>query len=441
MKTDPRKPQKSTGEATSPAVEGLVLSRELWRQISSKLKGDGVRPVSRQGAKPCAALTGRLRNGIFLIQGWRPTSRPTPADIPLYIAADPARLAQPSPASVLQVIAVWSGKGKAPPQFYRPAFSGDPIDEVFCIVFDPHADPFASVEGIFDTRVLEDKTVTIIGLGSFGSFCAEQLVRNAVLLFRLVDFDRLEPRNIARHIGVPDDLGQYKTVVTAERLRAINPRCKIRSYEADITQSPQVLQSAVRGSDLVLVCTDNNPSRYHINACCLRLGVPAVYAGAYERAFGGMVLRVIPGQTPCYDCVYGNVLKTLGAPPSDPSNGPIPYSQVQNATELKAEPGLSIDAHMITLIQAKMALLTLLRDTETSLDDFPRDLIFWGNRKQWIFPEPLYCKFAQTTFRHDCFTCNSIKLKKKDREAYCDRAQTIIQSAQLHPDIFGRKEQ
>jgi len=251
-----------------------------------------------------------------------------------------------------------------------------------------------------------------------------------------VDFDRLEIHNLARHTCGLHDLGRFKTEAVADRIRDVNPAAQIRTHEEDIVKTPGLLEEVVASSDLVLVCTDNNASRYAINEECLRRGTPAIYAGAYERAFGGMIMRVIPGETPCYDCVVGAVQKSLPELPK--RKGPIAYSEIENASEFKAEPGLCIDVHMIALIQAKMALLTLLRGTDSSLEDFPAHLIFWGNRKEWIFPEPLYCKFANTSFRSDCPTCEAIKAEKALTEGKQAGVSVAIEQAAYDPNLFRR---
>lgn len=295
---------------------------------------------------------------------------------------------------------------------------------------------FSRIEGLFETRKLSGKTVAIVGLGTGGSTCADELARCAVDRFVLVDFDRLKIHNLARHTCGMRDIGRFKTEAVADRIRDVNPEAQIKTYEKDIVKEPGLLEEVVSGSDLVLVCTDNNASRYAINEECLRRGTPAIYAGAYERAFGGMIMRVIPGQTPCYDCVVGAVQQSLPELPT--RKGPIAYSEIDDASEFKAEPGLGIDVHMIALIQAKMALLTLLRGTDSSLEDFPADLIFWGNRKEWIFPEPLYCKFANTSFRSDCPTCQAIKTEMAGLSATAEAAQTIMEDAVYDPSLFKK---
>jgi len=293
---------------------------------------------------------------------------------------------------------------------------------------------FSRVEGIFETRALSGKRVTIIGLGTGGSVCADQLARCAVDQFRLVDFDRLEIHNVARHTCGCSDIGRFKTEAVADRIRDVNQQAKVETFEEDVVKNPDLLEKVISGSSLVLACTDNNRSRYAINETCLRLDVPAVYAGAYERAFGGFVMRVVPGKTPCYDCVYGALQQSLGAAPHKP--GPIAYSELEDASEFKAEPGLCVDVHMIALIQSKMALLTLLRGTNSKLEDFPADFLLWGNRKEWIFPEPLYCKFAKTSFRKDCPTCEAACLRGEELAKASEEARKIIASAEYDPGIL-----
>ena len=72
---------------------------------------------------------------------------------------------------------------------------------------------FAAIAGLIDIDVLANKRVTIIGLGRMGQPVVEQLVRHGVGMgphgrLRLIDGDRIEPRNIvgtgyrASHVGM-----------------------------------------------------------------------------------------------------------------------------------------------------------------------------------------------------------------------------------------------
>lgn len=267
-----------------------------------------------------------------------------------------------------------------------------------------HESVFSRVDDIFESQLLFEKRVAVFGVGSLGSFCVEELVRCGVGEFRLVDFDRLEAHNIARHTCDLRDLGKLKTAGVAERVLAVNPEATIKAVEADICASPAVVDEILADADLGLVCTDNNASRFLVNSTAVALGVPVIYAGAYERGFGGHILRCVPRETPCYECVIGGVMATLGDLP-EPKKGAVPYLGAGQENEFVAEPGLGLDVRFIALIQAKMALLTLLRGTSSKLVDFPSDLVFWGNQKEWIFPEPLYAQFASTSYRKGCSAC------------------------------------
>ncbi len=264
------------------------------------------------------------------------------------------------------------------------------------------ADLFSRIEGIFETDVLADKKVTIIGLGTGGSLGAVELAKCGVSRFDLVDFDRLELHNIARHACGISDVGRLKTKAVRDLILEKNPYAQIETFDFNVMDDPVLLRQIITDSDLVFVATDTEASKFRINAVCLEEKVPAIYGGVYERAFGGDVIRVIPGETPCYDCVMGTLGKTFE---DLPRQSVIDYSSVTDSTDFKAEPGLSIDVNFLVLIQAKMAILTLLRGTDSRLEDFRYNFVLWGNKSEWIFKQPLQCRFAKIDIREDCVTC------------------------------------
>ena len=272
---------------------------------------------------------------------------------------------------------------------------------------------FSRIQGLFETGILCRKKVTIIGLGSGGSCVATELAKCGVSHFNLIDYDILKLHNVIRHVCGTRDVGRLKTDAVKDAILNINPEADVSCIHADILEDESVLHRSVRSADLVLICTDSERSKYRINQYCIRLWqeeglqVPAIYAGAYERAFGGDIMRVIPGETPCYDCVIGAV-QNLSSYESKPK-GKVDYSNIDNSSGFKAEPGLGLDVYFIALIQAKVGLLTLLRGSESKLEDIPYNFLMWGNRKEWIFTEPFKCIYANTEKREDCPTCGSGK--------------------------------
>jgi adenylyltransferase/sulfurtransferase len=55
------------------------------------------------------------------------------------------------------------------------------------------------------------------------------------------------------------------------------------------------------GADIVLDGTDNLQTRFLINDICVKHKIPWIYAGAVGTA--GMVMPILPGQTPCLRCL------------------------------------------------------------------------------------------------------------------------------------------
>ena len=92
-------------------------------------------------------------------------------------------------------------------------------------------------KGILEIGVLEHKHVAVIGLGSFGSQIAIELAKAGVGEFSLVDFDRVELHNLARHTCFVKDLGRLKTDAIAESVLGKNPYAVIHKYPLDISKN------------------------------------------------------------------------------------------------------------------------------------------------------------------------------------------------------------
>ena len=69
---------------------------------------------------------------------------------------------------------------------------------------------FSRFTGLLETDTLSEKRILIIGLGSGGSAIAIGLAQSGVMKFDLVDPDRLEVGNIARHVAGISHVGRFK---------------------------------------------------------------------------------------------------------------------------------------------------------------------------------------------------------------------------------------
>lgn len=272
---------------------------------------------------------------------------------------------------------------------------------------------FERTRKIVDSSHLSSKTVAIIGLGSGGSRVALELAKCGVGTLKLVDYDRIEVENVARHVCGLFDLGRLKTRAVRDRVIQYNPLINVETYEIDVLENQERFAGIIEESDVVVAATGSPVVNNLTNELCLRHNIPAIYAGAWEKAMAGYIMRVIPGETPCFNCVHEILLKNT--PPLDQERI-VDYSIVSDPSELKAEPGLGIDVGIITLLQAKLTLLTLLRGVVSDLEDIRQNYILWLNKSYNRF-EPLSCLKLHTYRKDDCSVCNyDTWLKKKRKE-------------------------
>ena len=81
-------------------------------------------------------------------------------------------------------------------------------------------------------------------------------------------------------------------------------------------------------------------------------------------------------------------------------------------TEFVAEPGLGIDISFIAMIQAKLSLLTLLRNTDSSLADIDAEMVIWVNSARpedgELFSQPMARYFVRVPKVASCPSCGEV---------------------------------
>lgn len=78
---------------------------------------------------------------------------------------------------------------------------------------------------------LKDARVAVFGVGGVGGYVVEALARSGVGTLDLIDSDEVCLSNINRQIlAVHSSIGRQKVEVAAERVKDINPDCKVNIY-------------------------------------------------------------------------------------------------------------------------------------------------------------------------------------------------------------------
>lgn len=241
-------------------------------------------------------------------------------------------------------------------------------------------------KGLFETDLLKDSSVLIVGLGTGGIGVALELAKAGVGKFFLVDPDRLKVGNVTRHAAGVSFVGRKKVAASRDLILEKNPFAVVEAFDFEANEERRAaLQDLIRRCDIVVCATDGRASKLFVNKLCVAENKTCLFGGAFRRAYGGQILRVRPCESACYHCfVLTMPEKEADHEISSPENADaIQYSD----RPVAVEPGLSMDVAPIALMVAKLALQELLigkASTLHSLDrDFTEGWYFWVNR-----PEP-----------------------------------------------------
>jgi len=153
---------------------------------------------------------------------------------------------------------------------------------------------FARIAPLFDIGVMATARVFIAGCGSGGGSVALQLAMSGIVDFALADHEALEPENVIRHVCGLRYVGQRKVDALADVLRDRNPKINVTTLDTDLLRYDG-LDDEVASSTVVVLATDNEPSRYRINESCVKTGTPFVVGRVFTRGIGGEVFAFRPG--------------------------------------------------------------------------------------------------------------------------------------------------
>lgn len=153
--------------------------------------------------------------------------------------------------------------------------------------------------------------VLVVGAGGLGSAAAYYLAAVGVGTLGIVDSDRVVLSNLNRQIlHTTADLGRLKTDSAAQRLRALNPSLEVVQHPECLT--PERARELAAAYDLVVECSDTFETKFLVNAACLEAGRALVWASVL--AWEGQMSVVLPGQGPCYRCLFPPRLRLEGVP-------------------------------------------------------------------------------------------------------------------------------
>lgn len=148
---------------------------------------------------------------------------------------------------------------------------------------------------------LKRSTVFIAGAGGLGSPVSIYLAVAGIGFLRLCDYDRPELTNLNRQILHDESRLLLNKAVSGKRtLAALNPHIDVEAITDKIT--PDNVDRLVGESSIILDCMDNFETRYALNACAIRKGIPLVHASVW--GLEGRLTFIHAPETPCLRCIF-----------------------------------------------------------------------------------------------------------------------------------------
>ena len=124
---------------------------------------------------------------------------------------------------------------------------------------------------------LADAKVLVFGVGGVGGHVCEALVRAGIGEIHIVDGDTVAESNINRQIiATRDNIGQPKVEAMAERIRSINPECRVKGFQMFFLPGETSGSMDFSGYDYVVDAVDTVAAKLEIIEKAKAAGVPVI---------------------------------------------------------------------------------------------------------------------------------------------------------------------
>ena len=128
--------------------------------------------------------------------------------------------------------------------------------------------------------------ITIIGVGALGSQLVQAL-RNEEVTLKVIDFDKVEMRNVASQFHLKNSVGKKKTDALKQLMQfAYGRKIEVVGNKLTADNTEQLLG----GADLLVDCLDNGQARRLVQCFAQAEGVPCLHGAlAADGAFGRVI--------------------------------------------------------------------------------------------------------------------------------------------------------
>ncbi|MBZ9731345.1 ThiF family adenylyltransferase [Salegentibacter sp. JZCK2] len=208
----------------------------------------------------------------------------------------------------------------------------------------------------------QEKTISVVGLGTLGALSALEMAKNGVKKLILMDFDNVDTTSNVRWPLGYEYVGQQKTVALKNFINKNFPKVEVEilihrigSLQDAFRNENQKIEKFLN-TDLIYDSSAEEGVNHFLSHLCRKKGVPYFVIEGRRGGWGGVIARVLPvGKKGCWMCLQHALFDKTITPPPDDSKGGI---QAKGCGDITFT-GSSFDMYNISLAGVKLLAQTL----------------------------------------------------------------------------------
>ncbi len=148
---------------------------------------------------------------------------------------------------------------------------------------------------------LKAASVLVAGVGGLGGAAATYLAVAGIGSLRLAHYGTLTLSNMNRQTLMSDErIGESRVLQAKDRIKELNPHVEVEIINERTSDSN--IGDLLSGVELALSARPNFDERRTLNKGCVERDIPMIEAAM--NGMEGYLFNVVPGQTPCLECLY-----------------------------------------------------------------------------------------------------------------------------------------
>lgn len=148
---------------------------------------------------------------------------------------------------------------------------------------------------------LRNSTALIAGIGGLGGTAALYLAVAGIGKMIFAHYGNLTLSNMNRQLLMRhDSIGLSRVIQGRLNIEAINPDVEVEIFDERTTEENS--GKLLAGADIALSARPTFNERRVLNAACVKKNIPMIEAAM--NGMEGYLFNVIPGKTPCLNCLY-----------------------------------------------------------------------------------------------------------------------------------------